>query len=316
MPYKSLDLIEYFKSNEIKELSHTIKISSKENIDKPVVVFGLATHGNEPCGVVAAYQFLQEYKKFNLDLKCGTVYFSMINPDAFTSNIRLIDDNMNRVFGQSYPSYNSSEIVRSHEIKQFLETLNFDTFIDIHSMFPSDNQMILLSGTNYQDSLELAKEVTKIDDVLVEDIDNGHLHSFAKKILCSQNKTPHVFLVECGLHDLKKTSDKALEVILRTLKFYNMIDSQLDHLLTITNLNSNPQLIIIFRKHCMIENGINFEWLIPNIQNKHKIRKDDPVCKTDKGIFLSPVDGYIIMPGAIENIKPSDTDCGWITTKI
>jgi succinylglutamate desuccinylase len=204
MLYKSLELIEYFKLNEIQELSHTIKISSGNNANEPVIVFGLATHGNEPCGVIAAYEFLNEYKKLNIKLNYGTVYFSLINPAAFILNKRLKDDNMNRVFSPNYPFHNSSEIERAGEIKQFLETLNFDAFIDIHSMFPSDNQMILLSGKNYQKSLEFAKKVTNINDVLVEDIDNGHLHTFAKKILCSQNKKPDVFLVECGLHEKKK----------------------------------------------------------------------------------------------------------------
>jgi hypothetical protein len=111
-------------------------------------------------------------------------------------------------------------------------------------------------------------------------------------------------------------TDKALEVIVRTLKFYDMINSQLDHFLPRINLNYSSQQTNIFTKYCMIKNGINFKWLIKNVQNKHKISKNEPICKTDNEIFLSPVDGYIIMPGAIENIKPSDIDCGWITTMI
>jgi hypothetical protein len=305
-------LLNFFSSHQNTQLSHTIKISAKVNEDFPVIVFGLGTHGNELCGVRAAHTFLHAMQLFGMALQSGTVYFAIINPKALEKGVRLIDDNMNRVFDENYTNNNSCELERAGYVKEFLENINFDVFIDIHSMFPTDNQMILLSGDECEDALQLATSVSGTRDVLIEGIDNGHLHSYAKKILQRKHKLTNSFLIECGLHDLQSTDNTALELIIKTLQFYKMLEFDSPNLVYEAQELSNLEVYI---SYCVVKNGMGFKWLIQNPHNKQRISKGQAISQTIDGLFCAPIDGYLIMPGAIENIKSNDIDCGWIVYK-
>ena len=95
-----------------------------------VVIIG-AMHGNERIGVDVINMLKNECTPETIH---GTLTLILGNPRAYEKNIRFIDEDLNRLFGENSKSTENQETYeqqRAFELKPFLENANY--LLDIHA---------------------------------------------------------------------------------------------------------------------------------------------------------------------------------------
>jgi predicted deacylase len=106
-----------------------IKIFEGKSNGKTLTVLG-GVHGDEPCGVIAINRLISNIEQGDIQVVAGKlVCVPLVNAPARAQNIRFIDRNLNRIFGEVDTS--DTEGPLAEILKPVLEKTDF--LLDIHS---------------------------------------------------------------------------------------------------------------------------------------------------------------------------------------
>jgi len=118
---------------------------------EPVVVM-VGVHGNEPCGLSALLQFLEDLLEGHVTLGGQSIMFIIANIEALKKEVRAVDHNLNRLFGKKgFDDVGGSlELKRAKEIEPLLR--NAHAVLDIHSASESGPAYCLLYPRSSSDA--------------------------------------------------------------------------------------------------------------------------------------------------------------------
>lgn len=129
----------------------------------PALLVTCVNHGNEPLTVEVVNRLLAD-KEFLWSIKKGTIWFLLLNPEAYSQQKRFVDVNFNRVRrddnGEGY------EFGRREEIKEFLGAHHFDYCIDLHTM----SKPLGLIGIGDKEQVDFIKQALDVDQIRVDDV--------------------------------------------------------------------------------------------------------------------------------------------------
>jgi predicted deacylase len=123
--------------------------------DSAVVMVGV--HGNEPCGVIALSQFLDDVLQERIVPSTQSAVFVVANNRALEEGVRAVDYNLNRLFGKVHleESTNSSfEVQRCQQLEPLLK--NAHAVLDIHSSSEPGPAYCLLYPRSIQDAQSMS----------------------------------------------------------------------------------------------------------------------------------------------------------------
>jgi len=110
-----------------------------------------AKHGNETDNLAVIKAIIEILKTQNL--KCGKLILGVANPEAFLKGQRFVDVDLNRCFGQTFPTLehiakqDSSEYKRVKVLKPVLEKTDF--FIDLHATIKPSSPFMVVPNLNH-----------------------------------------------------------------------------------------------------------------------------------------------------------------------
>ncbi len=194
-----------------KDNNGIIKIDS--GVDGPTLAIFCGVHGNERAGINAVKKALKEVR-----IKKGIVYFVFANQKAIGENKRFIEKNLNRCFLPDQNG-NSYEEKRAKELLEILDKA--DALLDIHSSSSPETEPFIITeekAFSVIDKMNFNIVVTNIDEVEKGGSD-GYMNNAGKIGIC----------LECGyLGDAENNNNLAFDSILKFLKFYNVIEDEID----------------------------------------------------------------------------------------
>ena len=199
----------------------------------PHVCVNALVHGNEVCGAIAADWLLREIRA-GVRLQRGTLSVVFANVDAYHSfdpakpfDSRCVDEDFNRLWDvatleASHELRDSSELRRARELRPFYDTV--DHLLDLHSMLEPAPPIALAGDT--KKGLALARAVGIPEYVL---IDSGHtagrrLRDY--RDFGNEQSTKSALLVECGQHWEAAAGEVAKQIVLRFLRYFQVLDEQ------------------------------------------------------------------------------------------
>ena len=254
---------------------------------KHLLVFG-AIHGNETCGTVGIQKVIQEIKVGKINIKCGQVTFvPTCNLLAYEQNLRYIDEDLNRAILHHEDPKNYEE----HIAKALCKMIDkCDALLDIHSM-SAKSEPCVFEEASTQENIDFIynlqfKNIFVGWEALYKKSDKSHsTEKYAR------NNEILAATVECGQHNDENAPKVAKNAILNALHHFDMID----HAVEIVKTRKRILLTHVFYK----EDGGTFTKKWHHMQS---IQKGEPIAKTEKEDFISPIDGFIIMPSITAKI--------------
>lgn len=195
--------------------------------DGPHLLLNALTHGNEICGVsalAAVHEMNPRPRRGKLTLVFANVAaFQSFNPADPYAN-RFIDEDFNRIWRDDYldsPRI-SAEVARARELRPIYSEA--DVLLDLHSM-SNDAAPLLLCGRS-RGGRELARRLGYPAWAVA---DGGHragprLIDYAP--FAAPNGDRAAILAECGQHWAPESGAVALEICLRLLNLYGMLDER------------------------------------------------------------------------------------------
>ena len=199
----------------------------------PHVCVNALVHGNEVCGAIAADWLLRELRA-GVRLQRGTLSVVFANVDAYHSfdpakpfDSRCVDEDFNRLWDVAtleawHELRDSGELRRARELRPFYDTV--DHLLDLHSMLEPAPPIALAGDT--KKGLALARAVGIPEHVL---IDSGH--AAGKRLrdygdFGNAQSTKSALLVECGQHWEAAAGEVAKQIVLRFLRYFQVLDEQ------------------------------------------------------------------------------------------
>ena len=188
-------------------------ILKKSNINGPTLVIFGAIHGDEICGPEAFKRVIP-----SLQIKRGSVYFIIGNPEALQQRKRSIDTNLNRLFNadsELKPEVlNTLEYYRSRELFKYLDQA--DAVLDIHSSASQESRPFIISEAH---SFEIA-QILPADIVTSgwDELETGTTDYYMNR------RMKNGLVIECGNHHDRKATDIAESAIKSFLGYFDMID--------------------------------------------------------------------------------------------
>lgn len=188
----------------------------------PAVVITALVHGNEICGAFAIDRVLAEPP----ELGCGSLTLVCCNLEAYSritdatkSKCRLVDEDLNRVWGRVDVPASGAE---THEMRRAREVLPFvrdaDVLVDIHSMTDPAPALGLVGRA--QKNVAFARRIG-FPALLVQDSGHAAGLRLIDRAPYAQEGEPQVaMLVECGQHFSQAAIDAAHETVRRTIGVY------------------------------------------------------------------------------------------------
>lgn len=161
-------------------------------------------HGNEPCGIEAFSQIIP-----TLAIEHGEVYFLIGNPKALESNIRFIDENLNRLFKKEVLESPPNTYERSCAQRIIPYLQKADALLDIHASNTPESIPFIIAEPNsieVTSALPIETIVSGFDELEPGGTD-GFMNSLGKIGIC----------VECGYTKDPRTTEVAKESILSFL---------------------------------------------------------------------------------------------------
>lgn len=191
---------------------------------KKLLVFG-AIHGNEVCGPRAIQRVVDKIRSGELVLASGSVTFVPIcNPRAYAANVRLVEENLNRVFRRT-DSPASYEAHLANELCAIIEE-GFDIFLDLHSMSAPGPVCAFIdypTTENERLAAALTLEYVLLDWPRVYQNNEHGLESYDTTRYADSLGIPGV-LVECGQHTDSESVGVAERIILETFSYAGLIE--------------------------------------------------------------------------------------------
>ena len=184
------------------------------------------THGNEVCGAFALDFFLAE----SLRPVRGKLSFCFANAAAYRNwnpeepfKSRFVDEDFNRVWSDEVlnGTRDSAELRRARELRPFYDSLDY--LLDIHSM--SDPCPPLMLAGVQRKGIELALALGIPADIIV---DSGHaagrrLRDYSHFDDAADPRA--ALLIECGQHWTRTSPSVAIQISLRFLRHFGLVDS-------------------------------------------------------------------------------------------
>lgn len=193
----------------------------------PHVLVNALTHGNEFCGMVAATHLLDS----EVRPKAGTLTVSFANVEAYESfdaddplKSRLLVHNLNRIWSREWleGAEQSPELRRARELRPVIAAA--DHILDIHSTAQPVDPFWVYAGFERNARAASAIGVPNIHLVMPEGMNTGT--PLIQHGLHGEAQHHGVALVaECGQHFLQASGDLAVEVTLRFLAHFGVIDA-------------------------------------------------------------------------------------------
>lgn len=193
----------------------------------PHLLLNALTHGNEICGATA----LAALHEMNLRPQRGKLTLVFANVAAFLGfdpvdpyANRFVDEDFNRIWRDDYldsPRI-SAEVTRARKLRPIYAEA--DVLLDLHSM--SNNAAPLLLCGRSRGGRELARRLSYPAWAVADD---GHragprLIDYAPFVAPNGDRT--AILAECGQHWAPESGAVALEICLRLLDVYGMLDER------------------------------------------------------------------------------------------
>jgi predicted deacylase len=227
----------------------------------PHVLVNALTHGNEFCGMVAATHLLDT----GVRPKAGTLTVSFANVAAYESfrqddpfASRMLEHNLNRIWSAQWldGKQDSPELRRARELRPVVAAA--DHILDIHSTAQPVEPFWVYPGFSRNAKAARAVGVPAIHLVMPQGMSTG-----TPLIEHGRHGRPDhdgvAMVVECGQHFLRASADLAVEVTLRFLAHFGLIDA-------------NPA------------------WAAPPPARRYELL-DTPVIKTESMRFARPLIG-------------------------
>ncbi|MES2633528.1 MAG: succinylglutamate desuccinylase/aspartoacylase family protein [Pseudomonadota bacterium] len=193
----------------------------------PHVLVNALTHGNEFCGMVAATHLLDNAVR----PQRGTLTVSFANVDAYNSfdqanpfASRMLVHNLNRIWSSQWldGEQDSPEIRRARVLRPVVDAA--DHVLDIHSTASVVEPFWVYPGFERNASVAAAVGSPAIHLVMPAGMTTG-----VPLIQQGRHGDPAdpgaALVVECGQHFLKASADTAVDVTLRFLAHFGLIDA-------------------------------------------------------------------------------------------
>jgi len=194
----------------------------------PHVMVNALTHGNELCGAYALdFLFRQRLRPRRGRLTLGfanvAAYqrFDAANPGAS----RFVDEDLNRLWTDATldGSRDSVELRRARELRPIIDGVDF--LLDIHSMQHATPPLLLCGPTAKGRRLAFALGAPAN---VVSDAGHAAGRRLRDYAAFSRPRSRHnALLVECGQHWERQSVDVAIEITLRFLRHFDVIDPAL-----------------------------------------------------------------------------------------
>ncbi|MBI5276204.1 MAG: succinylglutamate desuccinylase/aspartoacylase family protein [Burkholderiales bacterium] len=193
----------------------------------PHLLVNALTHGNEFCGMVAATHLLDR----EVRPKAGTLTVSFGNVEAYESfdpgdpfKSRLLVHNLNRIWSKAWleGSENSPELRRARELRPVVAAA--DHILDLHSTAQPVEPFWVYPARDNNSKAALAIGVPSIHLVMPEGMSTGTpLIAHGRH---GEADFHGVGLVaECGQHFARASGELAVEVTLRFLAHFGLVDA-------------------------------------------------------------------------------------------
>ena len=188
----------------------------------PHVVITALIHGNEVCGAVALHRLLQappQLPRGRLTLVfCNLEAYGRL-VDANKPECRLVDEDLNRVWGRLDSPASAQETYEMRRARQLLPSLQgADVLLDLHSMTQPAPALGLVGRADK--NVGMARQLG-FPALLIKDA--GHaagLRLIDREPFGNPAAAPVAMLVECGEHFALSAMEAADEVVRRTLAVF------------------------------------------------------------------------------------------------
>jgi len=193
----------------------------------PHVLVNALTHGNEFCGMVAATHLLDRDVRplrgvLTVSFANVEAYESFTHDDPFAS--RQLVHNLNRIWSPDWleGGEDSPELRRARELRPVLAAA--DHILDLHSTSQAVEPFWVYPAFDRNARAAAAIGVPAIHLVMPDGLGTG-----TPVILHGRHGDPHsdgvALVAECGQHFLQATGELAVEVTLRFLAHFGLIDA-------------------------------------------------------------------------------------------
>ncbi len=188
------------------------KLVVDSGVPGPRVAFIAGIHGNEPCGIEAFKQILDDFK-----IMKGSVTFLLGSRKAIESNVRAYECNLNRMFRDEKDLIGEERASYEYEVSRNLmgELQGADILLDIHSSSATNTKPFVICESNsfgYAQYLPVETIVNGLDALHPGGTD-GYMNSLGKNGMC----------IECGSHNNPKSVEIAIKAIYSLLGGLGMI---------------------------------------------------------------------------------------------
>jgi predicted deacylase len=192
----------------------------------PHVLINALTHGNEVCGMVAATHLLDS----GLRPQVGTLTVSFANVQAYESfdrerphDSRQIEHNMNRIWSADWldGKQDSPELRRARMLRPVVAAA--DHILDIHSTSQLVGPFWVYPGYPRNAAVAMAIGHPAVHLVMPKGMSTGTpLIQHGRH--GEEEGTGVALVVECGQHFLRASADTAVEVTMKFLAHFGLID--------------------------------------------------------------------------------------------
>ncbi|MFP2996970.1 succinylglutamate desuccinylase/aspartoacylase family protein [Spongiivirga sp. MCCC 1A20706] len=289
-----------------KALNRTIEVEriiGKFKGKGPTVIFTGGIHGNEPSGVFALKQVIDEIDKNKVPLK-GSLYAISGNIWALQQGKRFHKEDLNRLWTKkrisaikdgSFNPTNNDEVEQVDLYRTIKSIMNNDQgpyyFMDLHT-----TSGMTIPFLTVNDSLLNRKFIEQypVPTILgIEEYLEGPLLSYI-------NELGYVaFGYEAGQHDELSAIENNVAFIYLSLVYAGVIDkNSIDYYhyydLLAKNYVHSKDIYEIFY-HYKIQPGEKFE-MLPGFVNFEKVRKGQQLGESDQKPIISSTNGRLFMP--------------------
>lgn len=194
----------------------------------PHVLVNALTHGNEICGMVAATHLLDT----GVRPRIGTLTVSFANVAAYESfdparpfASRQLVHNLNRIWSPEWldGTQDSPELRRARELRPVVAAA--DHILDIHSTAQAVEPFWVYPGNARNSAAALAIGAPKVHLVMPRGMNTG-TPLIQHGVHGTEAGEGVALVVECGQHFLRASADMAVDVTLRFLAHFGLVESE------------------------------------------------------------------------------------------
>lgn len=251
-----------------------------------LLVFG-AIHGNEKCGTHAIGRAIMELRSAVFKLEKGRVIFVPIcNPEAYRADARYVEVNLNRVI-RKHAKVLRHEHALANELTALIDKC--DVLLDLHSYSSGRRPFLFLDNDTeeqraFAQAMNIPYWVTGWNDVYAgqQDVSQGDTTSYA----FAQKKM--ALLIECGLHEDPQSAVVGYKSLRAALAYYGMAEPY-------ERSRAEPPSVMRMTDMLVKQREGRF---LKDWQHLDPVSKGMPILRYDDGdIYMSPVDGVVLLPG-------------------